>query len=363
VNPCKVFAFNLGSTSTKVVYYEDDQCVMSAGIAHPPEQIASMNRFEDQLNLRRDALIALMDEHGIKLNELDSITTRGGLTQPIVSGTYRVSAAMVEQASSGRYGQHVCNLGPRIAFNLCKESDHAVPLTTDVPTTDDFEPLARYSGLRGITRTSLFHALNQKAMSRFYAESIGKCYEELNLICAMLGGGISVVAHRQGRMIDGPNAVDGEGAFSNNRSGSLPVSDLIRLCFSGEHNCEEMLHLVNGEAGLLSYLGTMDVKEVCERIDEGDAEAAEVLEAMCYQTAKEIGAYATVLEGKVDAIILTGGVANSAFVCERIGKRVNFIAPVIVLPGEREMESLALNSYRALTGQIPIQEFVPRETV
>jgi butyrate kinase len=359
MKPIKIIAFNLGSTSTKIAYYENDQCVFNSSIAHSLEVIRETSQINDQLSFRKQAILDFRGEQGISLNDLDSVTTRGGFTEPIVSGTYRINEAMVEQALSGRYGSHVCNLGGKIAFDLCKDSG-AVPLTTDTPTTDEFEPLARYSGLKGISRTSLFHALNQKAMSRYYAEIIGRKYEDLNLITVMLGGGVSVVPHKHGRMVDGPNAVDGEGAFSNNRSGSLPVGELIKLCYSKGHTLDEMLHLINGGAGLMSYLGIMNVQDIVGLIEDGDSHAAEVLEGLCYQTAKDVGAYAAVLEGEVDAIILTGGMAHSTFITSRIERRVSFIAPVVVLPGEREMESLGLSSYKALTGQIPMREFVPR---
>lgn len=278
-----------------------------------------------------------------------------------MGGTYRINDAFRQQNRSGKYGVHVGNVGVEIAWELCQQSDHAVPVVTDLPTTDEFEPLARYSGLKEIPRESRFQALNHKAMACFYAESIGKRYEELNLVVAMLGGGITVAAHKKGRMVDGPDGLTGDGTFSNNRCCTVPVGGLVKLCYSGRYTEQEMLHHINGEGGLMSYLGTTDVKATQAKAQAGDAECAEVLAAMCYQTAKDIGAYATVLKGQVDAILLTGGMANSQYLTDMIRERVEFIAPVVVLPGEREMESLCLNAYKAVSGQIELKEFVPKQ--
>jgi butyrate kinase len=265
---------------------------------------------------------------------------------------------MVRQAESGDYGVHVCSVGCRIAFDLTRDLD-TIPLTVDTPSTDEFRPIARLSGLKEIERVSCFQALNHKAMAKHFATSTGGRYEDLNLIVVMLGGGISVVAHEKGRMVDGPDALEGEGPFSNNRSGTLPVGPLVKLCFEAGCDLEGMMRHINGEAGLVSYLGTTDIRAIEKRIDEGDAYAAQVVEAMCYQTAKDVGAYATVLRGDVDAILLIGGMANARFITQHIEERVRFIAPVVVLPGEREMESLCLSAYDALTGTAEIREFVP----
>lgn len=289
------------------------------------------------------------------------LSAPGRHCEPIVGGTYRINDAFRQQNRSGKYGVHVGNVGVEIAWELCQQSDHAVPVVTDLPTTDEFEPLARYSGLKEIPRESRFQALNHKAMACFYAESIGKRYEELNLVVAMLGGGITVAAHKKGRMVDGPDGLTGDGTFSNNRCCTVPVGGLVKLCYSGRYTEQEMLHHINGEGGLMSYLGTTDVKATQAKAQAGDAECAEVLAAMCYQTAKDIGAYATVLKGQVDAILLTGGMANSQYLTDMIRERVEFIAPVVVLPGEREMESLCLNAYKAVSGQIELKEFVPKQ--
>lgn len=260
---------------------------------------------------------------------------------------------------SGEYGHHVCGVGVLVAYDLCRESDHAIPLTTDTPTTDEMEAVARYSGLKEISRVSCVQALNTKAMARYYAEQKGKAFEDVRVITVMLGGGIGVCAIRDGRMVDAPDGLEGEGPFSNNRCCTVPVGQLVKLCYSGKYDLDGMIRHINGEAGLMAYLGTTDIRAIMKRIEEGDSYAEEVMDAMCYQTAKEIGAMAAVLEGRVDAILLIGGMANVPFITEHIQKRVHFIAPVLIMPGEREMEALAQGSYRAIKGEIPMQTFRP----
>lgn len=353
----KVVAINLGSTSTKIAYFINDTCQISTSLSHDSKVLASFKDIWEQYDLRKEAILNFLKEQNISLSDLDAFSSRGGHCEPVVGGTYRINDAFRAQNRSGNYGVHVGNLGVEIAYELCQQSDHAIPVVTDLPTTDEFEPLARYSGLKEIPRESRFQALNHKAMARYYAESIGKNYEDLNLVVAMLGGGISVAAHKKGLMVDGPDALTGDGTFSNNRCCGLPVGSLIKLCYSGKYTEKEMLRHINGEAGLLSYLGTTDIRAIVDKAKAGDAQCAEVLAAMCYQTSKDIGAYATVLKGDVDAILLTGGMANSEYLTDLIKERVSFIAPVVILPGEREMESLCLNAYKAVSGQIELKEF------
>ena len=255
------------------------------------------------------------------------------------------------------------HLGVEIAFRLTERSDHAVPVTTDLPTTDEFEPLARYTGLVEIQRESKFQALNHRAMARAYAEKIGRAYEDLNLIMVMMGGGITVASHKHGLMVDAQDGLGGDGSFSNNRCCGVPSAALVDLCYSGEFTHEQMKRHLNGEAGLMAYTGTTDIRALVSRAEAGDKEVAEALDAMCYQASKDIGAHATVLCGKVDAIVLTGGMANATYLVDRIVERVGFIAPVVVMPGEREMESLGTNAYRALSGQIELKEFEPKQIV
>ena len=361
MKPIKILVINLGSTSTKIAFFEDEKCIISENLQHSAEEISKIKNVNDQYDLRKSAVLKFLEDNNLNLGEMDSVTSRGGQTEPIDGGTYRINEAMVRQVRSGEYGRHVCGIGCLLAFDLCNESGHAVPLTTDTPTTDEMDSIARFSGLKEIERVSCVQALNIKAMTKYYAEKNGKTFEEIRAVTVMLGGGIGVCAIRDGRMVDAPDGLEGEGPFSNNRCGTVPIGKLIKLCYSGKYDLDEMLRRINGEAGLMAYLGTTDIRGIMQRIQKGDLYAKEVIEAMCYQTAKEIGAMAAVLEGKVDAILLIGGMANVSFIVEQIEKRVKFIAPVIVMPGEREMEALAQGTYRALSGGIPIQEFIPKE--
>ena len=353
----KVMAMNLGSTSTKLAYYVNDECVMKTSLAHSNEELSACKDIWDQYDFRKAAILKFMEDSGIDLNDLDAVSTRGGHCEPLEGGTYRINDAYRAQNRSGKYGIHVCNLGVEIANELAQMSDHAIAVTTDMPTTDELQPIARFTGLKELSRKASFQALNHRAMASYYAETIGRKYEELNLVVVMLGGGISVAAHEKGRMVDGPDALTGDGPFSNNRCCTVPVGQLVDLCYSGKFTHAEMKRHINGEAGLRAYLGTTDIRDIEKNIQNGDTYARNVLEAMCYQTAKEVGAYATVLKGNVDAILFIGGMAHSKFITEHIRERVEFIAPVVVLPGEREMESLCLNAYRAVSGQIPLKEF------
>lgn len=359
----KILIINLGSTSTKIAYYEDQIMVIRQNLTHDAAEINACPTVNDQYKLRKSAIENFLAEQQIDLQDMDCITARGGQTEPIQGGTWRINEAMLEQTRSGRYGNHVCNLGPWIAYDLCRETDHAIPLTTDPPTTDEMDALARYSGLVEIPRMSCVQALNIKAMSRYYAEQQNKKFEDIRVVSVMLGGGIGVVAIKDGRMVDAPDGLEGEGPFSNNRCGTVPIGRLIKLCYSGKYDEQGMIRHINGEAGLVAYLGTTDLRKIMQRIEAGDDTAREVIEAMCYQTAKEIGAMATVLEGRVDAILLIGGMANISFIIENIKKRVAFIAPVIVMRGEREMEALGIGAYEALIGVRDIQEFIPKEHI
>lgn len=354
----RIFALNLGSTSTKVAYYEDDECIFADSIRHPAEQTAGFATVFDQTEWRKRVVLDYMQDNCIDIDSLDAIVSRGGQTEPIPGGVWRINEAMLEQVESGAFGVHVCSVGCRIAYDLC-EGRKAIPLTVDTPTTDEMDPLARYSGLKEISRASCVQALNVKAMSRYYAQQHGRSFGDVRLVTVMLGGGIGVVGIRDGRMVDAPDGLEGEGPFSNNRAGTLPVGQVVKMCFDSGRTREQMLRHINGEAGLMSYLGTTDLREIMARIDAGDAQAREVVEAMCYQTSKEVGAMATVLEGKVDAILLIGGMANVDFICDEIKRRCAWIAPVEVMPGEREMERLAEGALEVLTGIDEIHEFIP----
>ena len=348
----KIIVINLGSTSTKIAYFEDDKCVVKKTYDHDASEVRQFNTIWEQKDYRNSIIEKFMEEVGVKKEELAAFVTRGGHTEPVVGGVYRINQKMLEQSASEKYGNHISDLGLQLANEYSKYG--AVPLTVDTPCTDEFEPLARYSGLKEIPRVSRFHALNQKAAARKYAASIGKEYEDLNLIVCHMGGGSSVAAHKHGLMVDGPNGLDGDGPFNTNRSCGLPVGALIDMCFSGQYTRKEMRRKINGLGGLMSYIGETDIRKIEENFDkEGYKEA---LDAMCYQTAKEIGSMATVLKGNVDAIIFTGGIANSKYVMDNIKEHISYIAPIILEPGEFEMESLGTNAYLALIGKREIKE-------
>lgn len=354
----QLFCINLGSTSTKVAYWCDETCEIRDSISHDSAELARFESVFDQKDLREKTILSWLDQHGIELDSLDAIVTRGPQTEPIAGGVWQVNSAMVAQGLSGVYGTHVCSLGSAIALDLT--SGHkALPLTVDTPSTDEFEPLARYSGLPEIERESHFQALNARAQARAYAASRGRSYEDMNLITVMLGGGVTCVAHKQGRMVDGTDGLEGDGCFSNNRCNGVPVGALVRLCYSGAYDEAAMMRRINGGAGLSAYLGETDLRAIEAKIAAGDEHAREVLCAMCYQIAKDAAGMAAVLEGRVDAVVLTGGMANDPFVVAELERRLSFIAPVAVLAGEREMESLALGSFAALRGKAPIQCFEP----
>lgn len=284
------------------------------------------------------------------LESLDAIIGRGGLLKPIEGGTYEINEAMLEDLKSGFRGEHASNLGGILAYDIAKDLNIR-SFIVDPVVVDELQDVARISGLKGIERVSIFHALNQKAVARKHAKSLGKKYEELNLIVAHLGGGVSVGAHEKGKVIDVPNALNGEGPFSPERAGGLPVGQLIELCFSGKYTKEEIKKMIVGNGGIVSYLGTNDAREVSKRIKEGDKEAELIYYAMAYQVSKEIGACAAVLKGNVDGILITGGIAYDEEFTSWIEERVKFIAPVTIYPGEDELAALAQGGLRVLKGE------------
>jgi len=351
---CKIAVINLGSTSTKIAYYENDLCVKNTTVDHPVDMIRGFPTIWDQYGFRLGVVTETLDAFGVKPEDLDAIVSRGGHTAPIKGGTYQINQTMLDQSASEKYGNHATDLGIKIAFALSGKGPR--PLTVDPSTTDEFSALAHYSGLPEITRPSRFHVLNHRAVARHYAKDMAKQYESLNLIGVHMGGGITVAAHSGGCLVDATAGILGDGPFSSNRAGALPLGDVVDLCFAEGATPVSVRKRLNGNAGLIAYLGESDARTIEARIDGGDAEAAEVLEAMCYQTAKSVGAMAAVLKGKVDAIYLTGGMANSKRITGWIRERVEFIAPVILYPGEFEMQALAHGAYEALCGLIPTQQ-------
>lgn len=353
--PYRILAINIGSTSTKLAYFEDEICRFRETLSYTTEELSIFPTFWDQEELRRRDIESFIARYGINLAELDAVAAWGGHTEPVHDGVYRITEKLLSQSRSEVYGNHPCDLAPRIAAALAEAGGKAAALSIDPPTIDEFSPLARYTGLHEITRKSRMQSLNQKATARHYSAEVGKAYEELNLIVVNMGGGTSVVAHKNGKMVDANNGLDGDGPFATNRAGTLPAGDLIDLCYSGAYTHAEMRKKVTGRGGLVDLLGENDMRSITARAESGDAKATEVLDAMIYQICKEIGAMAAVLDGRVDAILLTGGVAHSDYISTRLVRRISWLAPVKIYAGELEMVSLGRMSYEALTGKRPIK--------
>jgi butyrate kinase len=347
----RILTLNPGSTSTKVALFENETECWSDTQRYDADLIRSFANIMDQESFRLDAVRQALARHGTPVSSLDAVVGRGGLLKPIPGGTYSVNQAMVEDLKSCRWGAHASNLGAPMAAHLAAEAGHDRAFIVDPVVVDELVPEARLSGIPEIEQRSIFHALNQKAVARRAARDLGKEYAEVNLVVAHMGGGISVGAHEKGRVIDVNNALDGEGPFSPERAGSLPAGELVRLCFSGVYGLDQVMKKLVGGGGLVAHLGTNDLREVERRIAEGDEKAKRVYEAMAYQVAREIGARAAVLEGRVDAVVLTGGLAYSESFTGRIASRVAFIAPVRVYPGEDESAALAEGALRVLRGE------------
>ncbi|MBG0765464.1 MAG: butyrate kinase [Tissierellales bacterium] len=351
----KIFVINIGSTSTKLAYYEDEKCIVKDSINHPTKEISEFKDFWEQDDYRTNKIEKFMKDNNIDIAQLDAIVSRGGHTKSVTSGVYKVNEKMINQQKSGKWGKHPCDLGSTIAYRM-SEDKKAMPLIVDPPITDEFEPIARVSGHPLIERRSSFHALSHKATAKRYARENGLDYNDLNLVVVHLGGGISVAPHYKGKMIDGENGLEGDGPFSTTRTGGLPVGDLTRLCYSGKYTYEEMISMINGNGGLVAYLGTADVKKI-EEESKYDKKSAFYLDAMIYQVCKQIGAMATVLNGKVDAILITGGVAYSENIIKKIKMKCQYIAQIVVYPGENEMESLARGALEGLNDKNKIIDF------
>lgn len=343
----RLLIINPGSTSTKIAVYDDENIVFEETLRHSTEEICKFEKIYDQYEFRKNIIVETLGKNNIEIESLDGAVGRGGLLKPIEGGTYVVNDRMLEDLKMGLNGEHASNLGGILAYEIANEVGKA-SFIVDPVVVDEMADIARISGLKGIERKSIFHALNQKAVARRYADEVKKDYNELNLIVAHLGGGISVGAHKKGKVIDVNNALDGEGPFSPERSGSLPVGDMIKLCFSGKYTLDEVKKMLKGQGGLVSYLDSNDGIEVSKRIANGDKYAELIYKAMSYQVAKEIGSLSTVLSGDVDAIILTGGIAYDKEFVSWIEKRIDFISDVVVYAGEDELKALAEGGLRVL---------------
>ncbi|MDP4083724.1 MAG: butyrate kinase [Bacillota bacterium] len=346
----RILIINPGSTSTKIGVFDNEASIFEKTIRHDAIVINTFDNIIDQYEFRKTTILETLDQEGMNISKLDAVCGRGGLLRPIEGGTYSVNNAMLCDLRSGFAGQHASNLGGILAYEIATGLN--IPaFIVDPVVVDELDSIARISGFSLIERKSIFHALNQKAVARRVAKELGRKYNDLNLIVTHMGGGITVGVHKQGRVVDVNNGLHGDGPFSPERAGTVPAGDLITLCYSGEFYMEEVMKKLVGQGGLVGYLGTNDAVKVEKMIENGDEKAKLVYDAMAYQVAKEIGAASTVLEGKVDAIILTGGLAFGKSFVKSITDRINWIADVIVQPGENELQALAEGALRVLKGE------------
>lgn len=348
----RILAVNPGSTSTKIAVYENETNVFLKNIKHTAEELAHFKDIASQDDFRKNAILNELKEAGQDIETIDIIVGRGGLVKPIPSGIYQVNDVMIRDLHHSPIGEHASNLGGLIAKDIADSIGDVKAYIADPVVVDEMEDIARVSGHPEFERLSIFHALNQKAIARKFAREIDQKYDDLNLIVVHLGGGISVGAHLKGKVVDVNNALNGEGPFSPERAGTLPVWQVADYCLSGKGDRNTVKKMITGKGGFVAYLNTNDAYEVEMRAKDGDEKAQFISDAMAYQVAKDIGAMATVLKGKVDGILLTGGIAYNKQFCSFIEEMVGFIAQVKIYPGEDEMMALALNGLMVLRGEI-----------
>ncbi len=346
----KSLIINPGSTSTKIGVFEDETLLFEETLRHSTEEISQYASIVEQKDFRKKIITGLLESKNFDIHSLNVVVGRGGMLKPIPGGTYAVTDDLLEDLKVGVQGQHASNLGGILAREI-GDSIQVPSYIVDPVVVDEMMPIARYSGVPELPRVSVFHALNQKAVAKRYAKEQGVPYESLNLIVVHMGGGVSVGAHEKGKVVDVFNALDGDGAFSPERAGAVPSGSLIKMCFSGEYTQKEIYSKIVGKGGLNAYLGTNDMRDVLKMEAEGDQYATEIKEAFTFQVAKDIGSMACVLKGKVDQIIVTGGIAYSAVIVDALKERAGFIAPFTVYPGEDELLALAQGAIRVLTGE------------
>lgn len=346
----KSLIINPGSTSTKIGVFEDETLLFEETLRHSTEEIAQYATIVDQKDFRKEIIVNLLKEKEFDINSLNVVVGRGGMLKPISGGTYPVTDALLNDLKIGVQGQHASNLGGILAREI-GDSIGVPSYIVDPVVVDELMPEARYSGVPELPRISVFHALNQKAVAKRYAKETGKAYDSLNLIVVHMGGGVSVGAHKAGKVVDVFNALDGDGAFSPERAGGVPSGALIKLCFSGKYTQAEVYKKVVGNGGFNAYLGTNDMRNVAKIVEDGNEEAKVIRDAFILQVAKDMGSMACVLEGKVDQIIITGGIAYDKYVVNALKEKAGWIAPVTVYPGEDELLALAQGALRVLNGE------------
>jgi len=351
----KSLIINPGSTSTKIGVYEDEKLLFEETLRHTAEEIAQYELIVDQKDFRKEIILRLFEEKNFDVKSLDVVVGRGGMLKPIPGGTYEVTDDLLHDLLIGKQGQHASNLGGILARDIAV-SIGVKAYIVDPVVVDELMPIARYSGVPELPRISVFHALNQKAVAKRYAKENGKTYKSLNLIVVHLGGGVSVGAHIGGKVVDVFNALDGDGAFSPERAGAVPVGALVSMCFSGKYTEREIYRKLVGGGGFTAYLGTNDMRSVEKKAEE-DHNAKEIRDAFILQLSKDIGSMATVLCGKVDQIIITGGIAYNVTVTDDIKKRVGWIAPITIYPGEDELLALAQGALRVIKGEEEVMKY------
>ena len=354
--PYKIFAINPGSTSTKIALFEGNQPVFSSNVAHDAEVLKQYREISDQFDYRKETILEEVEKAGVSLEGVDAFSARGGGLVSVEGGVYVVNDKLLEHARAGFSVKHPAMLGAQLADAFSKTYGGNA-YVVNPPDVDEFSDLARVTGWKGVYRESRIHALNQKAVAKRYAKEAGKPYESLRLVVVHMGGGVSVGAHEDGKVVDVFSAFDGDGAFSPERAGGVPCAALVKMCFSGKYTEKEISAKLIGKGGLNSYLGTNDMREVTKRANEGDAKAAEVKQAFLLQVAKDIGAMACVLNGKVDQIVITGGIAYGEDVVAKLKERCGWIAPVTVYPGEDELLALAQGALRVMNGEEQVKQY------
>lgn len=352
-----ILTINPGSTSTKIAVYDDIKTIFTETIRHDHKDIEKYAHIIDQYEFRARIIEETLAKHSVKVSDLKAVVGRGGLIKPVKGGVIVVNDLMITDLKEAKRGEHASNLGAIIAYDIAKKINVPAYIVDSV-MVDEMEDVARLSGLPELERLSIFHALNQKATARRAAKELGKRYDEVNLVVAHMGGGISVGAHRKGRVVDVNNALNGDGPFSPERTGDLPVSSLVKMCFSGKYTEKDIQKKIKGQGGLVAYLGTADAREVEKMVDSGDEKARIIYEAMAYQVAKEIGAMAIAVGEKLDGVVLTGGLAYDKRYIGWITDRISFLGRVFVYPGEDEMEALRDGALRVLKGEEKAQEYI-----
>ncbi|WP_138415899.1 butyrate kinase [Aquibacillus sediminis] len=353
----RIIVINPSAYATRVAVFEEEICMFEKSIRHPSEKISSFHGYSDQADYRKQLILQEVESQGINLSKCDAVCGRGGLLRPIAGGTYIVNQPMLQDLHNGYHGQHASNLGGILAYEIA--SGLNVPAyIVDPVVVDEMSEVARITGVPEISRVSIFHALNQKSVARQVASELGKPYQEANFIICHMGGGITIGAHKNGQVIDVNNGLHGDGPLSVERAGTVPAGDLIDMCYSGDYSYQEMMDKIVGNGGLMAFLRTDEIDRIETMIHEGDHQAELLYQAMTYQVAKELGAMATVLEGEVEAIILTGKLASHTKLVSTISNKVDWIADIFVYPGENELLALAQGTLRVLRGQEQVKEYI-----